>query len=216
MRGSRRGDGHHGSLSAGKARSVADGDRDHGRDRERTGQRRSLGAANALNMPTSPLPLPVSFPPGRGPAKGRNDLVEKLVLEDGPERTISVWRESVAKNASETGRGGRGAGAGVSADDGAAPAAASGGGGGGGGGVAGEGEGRSDLDSHVGRRRVSTDSRRRVESLAQGSPSLKGKGHRSRESAEFTEVCFSPFSNNRTESDICGTSRSRARHCSPP
>jgi hypothetical protein len=48
------------------------------------------------------------------------------------------------------------------------------------------------LDSHVGRRRVSTDSRRRVDSLAQGSamgsPSLKGKGHRSRESAEFTEV----------------------------
>ena len=31
------------------------------------------------------------------------------------------------------------------------------------------GEGRSDLDSHVGRRRESTDSRRRVESLAQGS-----------------------------------------------
>jgi hypothetical protein len=49
------------------------------------------------------------------------------------------------------------------------------------------------LDSHVGRRRVSTDSRRRVESLVQGqgpsgTPSLKGKGHRSRESAEFTEV----------------------------
>ncbi|KAH9991260.1 hypothetical protein BJV77DRAFT_1159618 [Russula vinacea] len=95
VRGSRRGgDSHHG-----KARSVAGGDRDHGRDRERTGQRRS-----------------------RGPAKGRNDLVEKLVLEDGPERTISVWRESVAKNASEAGRGGRGAGAGASADDGAAPA----------------------------------------------------------------------------------------------
>ena len=48
---------------------------------EHTGQRRSLGAANALNMPTSPLPLPVSFPPGRSPAKGRNDLVEKLVRE---------------------------------------------------------------------------------------------------------------------------------------
>jgi hypothetical protein len=47
------------------------------------------------------------------------------------------------------------------------------------------------LDSHVGRRRVSTDSRRRVESLVQsttGSPSVKGKGHRGRESAEFTEV----------------------------
>ena len=211
VRGSRRGgDSHHG-----KARSVAGGDRDHGRDRERTGQRRSLGAANALNMPTSPLPLPVSFPPGRGPAKGRNDLVEKLVLEDGPERTISVWRESVAKNASEAGRGGRGAGAGASADDGAAPAAAASGGAAAAGG---EGEGRSDLDSHVGRRRVSTDSRRRVESLAQGSPSLKGKGHRSRESAEFTEVRFSPFSNNCTMPRIIffRTSRSRARHCSPP
>jgi hypothetical protein len=49
------------------------------------------------------------------------------------------------------------------------------------------------LDSHAGRRRVSTDSRRRVDSLAQGtttggSPSVKGKGHRSRESADFTEV----------------------------
>ncbi|KAH9991259.1 hypothetical protein BJV77DRAFT_1159616 [Russula vinacea] len=67
----------------------------------------------------------ISFPPGRGSAKGRNDLVEKPVLEDGLELpvTISVWRESVSKNVSETGRGGRGAGAGSSADDGAAPGA---------------------------------------------------------------------------------------------
>jgi hypothetical protein len=185
VRGSRRG----GGPSAGKARSVAGGDRDRDRERERAGQRRSLGAANALNMPTSPMPLPVSFPPGRGPAKGRNDLVEKLVLEDGPDRTISVWRESVAKNSGETGRGGRGAGAGASADDGAAAGTGAGTGGG-------EGEGRSDLDSHVGRRRVSADSRRRVDSLAQGSPSLKGKGHRSRESADFTEVRLSPSSTN--------------------
>ena len=49
--------------------------------------------------------------------------MEKPVLEDGLELpvTISVWRESVSKNVSETGRGGRGAGAGSSADDGAAP-----------------------------------------------------------------------------------------------
>ena len=40
-----------------------------------------VGAENALNMPTSPLPPPVSFPPGSGPAKGRNNLVEKLVRE---------------------------------------------------------------------------------------------------------------------------------------
>jgi hypothetical protein len=47
------------------------------------------------------------------------------------------------------------------------------------------------LDSHVGRRRVSAGSRRRVESLVQGptgSPSVKSKGHRSRQSADFTEV----------------------------
>jgi hypothetical protein len=168
VRGSRRGGDSHG---AGKARSVAGGDR----DRDRTGQRRSLGAGNAL-MPSSPMPP--SFPSGKGPAKGRNDLVEKLVLEDGPERTISVWREHV-KHVGEAGRGGGGASANAAGgDDGAAAGTG--------------GEGRSDLDSHVGRRRVSTDSRRRVDSLAQGSavgsPSLKGKGHRSRESAEFTEV----------------------------
>jgi hypothetical protein len=170
VRGSRRGGNSHG---AGKARSVASGDR----ERDRTGQRRSLGTGNAL-MPSSPQPL--SFPSGKGPAKGRNDLVEKLVLEDGPERTISVWREHV-KNIGEAGRGGGGASANpTGGDDGAAAGTGTG------------GEGRSDLDSHVGRRRVSTDSRRRVDSLAQGSamgsPSLKGKGHRSRESAEFTEV----------------------------
>lgn len=168
VRGSRRGGDSHG---AGKARSVAGGDR----DRDRTGQRRSLGAGNAL-MPSSPLPAPLSFPSGKGPAKGRNDLVEKLVLEDGPERTISVWREHV-KKVGEAGRGGGGGANAAGGDDGVAGTG---------------GEGRSDLDSHVGRRRVSTDSRRRVDSLAQGSamgsPSVKGKGHRSRESAEFTEV----------------------------
>ena len=174
VRGSRRGGD---SRGGGKARSVAGGDRD--RDRDRAGQRRSLGVGNAL-MPSSPQP-PL-FPSGKGPAKGRNDLVEKLVLEDGPDRTISVWREHV-KSTGEAGRGGGGGSANApGGDDGAAAVAAAGTG----------GEGRSDLDSHVGRRRVSTDSRRRVDSLAQGSamgsPSLKGKGHRSRESAEFTEV----------------------------
>ena len=39
------------------------------------------------------------------------------------------WCESIAKNASETGRGGRGASTGTSADDGAAAAASGGGGG---------------------------------------------------------------------------------------
>lgn len=169
VRGSRRGGDSHG---AGKARSVVGGDRDRDRDRNHAGQRRSLGAGNAL-MPSSPQPL--LFPSGKGPAKGRNDLVEKLVIEDGPERTISVWRESVLKNG-EAGRGG-GGGSGANATGGDNGAA---------------GEGRSDLDSHVGRRRVSTESRRRVDSLAQGSamgsPSVKGKGHRKRESAELTEV----------------------------
>ncbi len=174
VRGSRHGDdGLNLNLNlnpsaATKARSVAGGDR----ERERTTQRRSLGVG-ALSPP---------FPPGRGPAKGRNELVEKLVIEDGPERTISVWREYVAKNANETGGGGGGGGRASTnvvahGDDGGAGG--------------GDGDGRSDLDSHIGRRRVSTDSRRRVESLVQGTsgtPSLKGKGHRSRESAEFTEV----------------------------
>jgi len=204
VRGSRRAGDSHG---AGKARSIA-GDRDRDRNRNRTGQRQSLGAGNAL-MPSSPQRP--SFPSGKGPAKGRNDLVEKLVLEDGPERTISVWREHVAKKADETGRGGGGANA-------------TGGDGGAGAGTG--GEGRNDLDSHVGRRRVSTDSRRRVESLAQGSAmgssSLKGKGHRSRESAELTEVSVRllsfPSSNMTTLRNITVEllSRSRALHCSPP
>jgi hypothetical protein len=92
---------------------------------------------------------------------GRNELVEKLVFEDGPERTISVWRENVAK----------------------------------GGGGDREGEGRSEVDSHVGRRRVSTETsvRRRVDSVAQVAGSVKGKGHRSRESADFTEASAQSF-----------------------
>jgi hypothetical protein len=94
-------DGLHGGLGAGKACSVAGGDH----DRELTGLRRSLGAANVL-IPLSAM----SFPPGRGLAKGKNDPVEKLVLEDGPERTISVWCEHVTKNAGGAGgRAGRGA-----------------------------------------------------------------------------------------------------------
>ena len=76
-------------------------------------------------MPSSSLPL--SFPSGKGPAKGRDGLVEKSVLEDGPERMISVWRGHVVGGSGD--------------------------------------EGRSDLDSHVGHRRVSADSLRRVESL---------------------------------------------------
>ena len=91
---------------------------------------------------------------------GRSELVEKKVFEDGPERTISVWREHVAKTGSERDRGREG-----------------------------EGDGRSEVDSHAGRRRVSTESRRRVESFAQvPGGSVKGKGHRSKESAEFTEA----------------------------
>ena len=99
------------------------------------------GHGNA-HMPSSTLPL--SSPSGKGLAKGRDELVEKSVLEDGPERTISVWREHVA--------GGT------------------------------DGEGRSDLDSHVGHRRVSADSLRRVESLTRvgsvchGESQLEGQG----------------------------------------
>ena len=86
--------------------------------------------------------LPPSFPSSEGPAKRRS--------------TTSVWREHVAKKSGEAGRsGGGGIANAAGGNDGAA------------GGTV--GERRSDLDSHVGRRRVSTDSRRRVESLAQGS-----------------------------------------------
>jgi hypothetical protein len=129
---------HSKGMGHGKARSVA-GDRS---------ARRSLGSGNhppAAAVP--PMPLP-PFPPGKGPAAGRSDMVEKKVLEDGPERTISVWREGVLKSSSE----------------------------------AGDGDGRSELDSHAGRRR-------RVESVAQTAGSVKGKGHRRKESADFTEVC---------------------------
>jgi hypothetical protein len=45
-----------------------------------------------------------AVPPDRGLVKGRNDLVERLVLDDGPKCTIPVWREHVAKNAGEAGR----------------------------------------------------------------------------------------------------------------
>ena len=40
-----------------------------------------------------------------GMASGRYELVQRKVLEDGPERTISIWREGVAQN-SDTGEGG--------------------------------------------------------------------------------------------------------------
>ena len=127
---------HDKGLGQSKARSVA-GDRS---------ARRSLGSGNLPPAPAVPL-LP--FPPGKGPAAGRNDLVEKKVFEDGPKRTISVWREGVAKGASEAGDG--------------------------------DGDGRSDLDSHAGRRR-------RVESIALMAGSVKSKGHRSKDSADFTEA----------------------------
>lgn len=124
-------------MGHGKARSVA-GDRS---------ARRSLGSGNHQPSAAAPaMPLP-PFPPGKGPAAGRSDMVEKRVLEDGPERTISVWREGVAKNSSEVG----------------------------------DGDGRSELDSHAGRRR-------RVDSVAHTTGSVKSKGHRSKESADFIEV----------------------------
>jgi hypothetical protein len=195
VRGSpRRSDG----LSTGKARSIAGGDR----DRDRNAQRRSLGTGNAP---------PLAFPPGKGPAKGRNDLVEKLVIEDGPERTISMWREGVAKKTNETSGGGGGGGAA------AAPHVPDELGGGGSG-----GDGRSDLDSHVARRKVSANSsRRRVESLVQGttaSPSVKSKGHRSRESADLTEVSptfILSIQNHDTENAPANPSRSHTRLRSP-
>ena len=70
--------------------------RDRDRDHDRTGHRRSLGTENAL-MSSSPVPL--SFPSGKGPAKGQNGLVGTLALEVGRERAVSVWREDVARNA---------------------------------------------------------------------------------------------------------------------
>lgn len=69
-----------------------------------------LGAGNA---PMLSSPLPLSSTSVKGPAKGRVD-VEKLVLEEGLEHMISVWREDVAKKAGGAGRFGGGG------DDGAA------------------------------------------------------------------------------------------------
>ncbi|KAI0056543.1 hypothetical protein BV25DRAFT_1562483 [Artomyces pyxidatus] len=69
-------------LHKGKANSVAGG------MGERPA-RKSLGGGGKAKAPTA----------------GRVDLVQKKVLEDGPERTISVWREGVAKSASEQGDG---------------------------------------------------------------------------------------------------------------
>ena len=58
-------------------------------------------------------PSPPPFPSGKGPEKGRNDLVERLMLKDGPERTDSVWRKHFAKKAGKAGRGGGGCSANV-------------------------------------------------------------------------------------------------------
>ena len=41
--------------------------------------------------------VPLSFPSGNGPAKGRNELLGRSVLGDGLERRISVWGEDVAE-----------------------------------------------------------------------------------------------------------------------
>ena len=115
VRGSRcGGDGHHG-----KARGVAGGERDHGRDRERTGQGRSLGAEMRSTCPRRRCRLRCHFRRAGAPLKGGTTSWKN-------------WCESIAKNASETFRGGRGAGAGASADDGAAAAAAAASGGSGG------------------------------------------------------------------------------------
>ena len=112
VRGSRcGGDGHHG-----KARGVAGGERDHGRDRERTGQGRSLGAEMRSTCPRRRCRLRCHFRRAGAPLKGGTTSWKN-------------WCESIAKNASETFRGGRGTGAGASADDGAAAAANGGSGG---------------------------------------------------------------------------------------
>lgn len=52
--------------------------------------------------------MPLSFPSGKGPAKGRNELLGRFVFGDGLECRISVRREDVAKIAGEAGRGGGG------------------------------------------------------------------------------------------------------------
>ncbi|KAA1469614.1 hypothetical protein DENSPDRAFT_835250 [Dentipellis sp. KUC8613] len=96
-----------------------------------------------------------------GRAPGRTDLVQRKILEDGPERTISIWREGVAKSASEAG-------------DGETEVA------------------KSEVDSHAGRRRVSTESRRGA-----GPPlataNLKGKERAGRRSVDLTEGPRSPL-----------------------
>lgn len=79
------------SMGPGKASSVAGVGRDRARDRvsqNEHARRQSGGGVKAPPIVT-----------------GRNELVQRKVLEDGPERTISLWREDVAvsSNASDTG-----------------------------------------------------------------------------------------------------------------
>jgi hypothetical protein len=70
------------------------------------------------------------------------------------------------------------------------------------------------VDSHAGRRRVSTESRRRVESLAQvPGGSMKGKGHRRKESAEFTEASIGSLFRQTTA--LITRQNFSFRHCSP-
>lgn len=74
------------SMGPGKASSVAGIARDIAR--ERTSQhehsRRQSGGGGTKGPPVT---------------TGRNELVQRKVLEDGPERTISLWREDVAVSA---------------------------------------------------------------------------------------------------------------------
>ena len=52
----------------------------------------------------------LSCPSGKAPTKWRNKILERFMLEDGPGRRISVWREDVAKIPGEAVGGGDAAG----------------------------------------------------------------------------------------------------------
>ena len=60
---------------------------------------------------------PPPFTSGKGPAKRRNDLVEKIVLKDGPECTVSVWRKHFARTTGKAGHGGGGSSANIAGGD---------------------------------------------------------------------------------------------------
>ncbi|THH20612.1 hypothetical protein EW146_g813 [Bondarzewia mesenterica] len=154
----------------------------------RIGAVRGLGKGKASSVAGSPGEGARAVK--RGLAAGRYELVQRKVLEDGPERTISIWREGVAQSASEYGDNDRN---GTS----------------------------TEVDSHVRRRRVSSQSRRTGDSqLGLNVPGgntaspPKGKDRAGRRSVDMTEGPRSPL--QRSFSNASSTHHTNMTRISPP